>query len=125
MAERVGQPSIAAVAQPVRVLVANEPCAYREVLAAAVLLLRPHLDVRIVAPGDVDGAVHRLAPHLVVCSRLSPAVLTSPLGWVLLYPGGQGRGVLSMAGRRTTTRSVEFAWVLDALDQTERLLQMN
>ena len=111
--------------QPVRVLLANEPCSYREVVAGALRLVRPGLDVFAVDPDDVDDAIRRSAPHLVVCSRLSPAVQTGPLAWVLLYPEGQRRAVLSLAGRRTTTGTVEFAWLLDAVDQTERLLQMN
>jgi len=113
------------VAERVRLLVGNEPCAYREALAGALQLLRPELDVRLVAPEELDGAVRELRPHLVVCSRLSRAIRSGPVVWVLLYPDGQGQAVLSLAGRRTTTRSVEFAWLLDAVDQTERLLQMS
>jgi hypothetical protein len=38
----------------------------------------------------------------VVCSRLSEVVQTRCLAWVLLYPRGQPRVVISVAGRPRT-----------------------
>jgi hypothetical protein len=57
-----------------RILVGNEPRSYREVIAATLHQLRSHLEVIIVAPEDLDGAVVQSGPQLVLCSRLSEIV---------------------------------------------------
>lgn len=43
-----------------RVLVANQPRAYRGVISGALQALRPDLDVATAAPGDLDEEVRRL-----------------------------------------------------------------
>jgi hypothetical protein len=106
-----------------RILVANEPRAYREVLAAAVQELRPQVEVSTFEPEDLDDAVVCLDPHLVVCSRLSETVQSHALTWVMLYPEGEAHAEISLAGRRTTVASMEFNALLDVIDQTARLAQ--
>ena len=69
-----------------RVLLANELCSYREVMAATIGCLRPDVEVFTVEPEDLDGEVVRLAPDLVLCSWLTPMVAGLP-NWVVLYPG--------------------------------------
>ncbi len=56
---------------PIRVLVANEPSYYREVIAAGLSHLRPRLEVVTIDPAELDGAVIREAPQIVICSRLT------------------------------------------------------
>lgn len=56
------------------VLVANEPCAYREAITGALQELRPHIEFNAVEPDGLDGEVARLRPHLVVCSQITAAV---------------------------------------------------
>jgi hypothetical protein len=68
----------------IRILVANEPRCYREVIAAAVHELRPHAEVITVEPADLDRAVVYRQPHLVVCSRLTEVVETHSPVWVVL-----------------------------------------
>ena len=110
---------------PLRVLVANEPCAYREVVAGAFQLLRPRMDVLAVDPADLDQAVCQLQPGLVVCSRLTRAVQAGPLAWVLLYPEGRGCSTVSLAGRQTRAENLAFTQLLDLLDQAERLADLS
>ena len=81
----------------VRVLVANEPRAYRETLVAAVQRLRPHLEVIMVEPAALDAAVRELAPSVVVCSQFTPQVEVAVLAWVVLYPEGHHAAVLGIA----------------------------
>ncbi len=71
-----------------RILFANEPRAYRDVLASAVSLLRPDAEVVVVEPEELDAAIGRCAPELVVCGRVTPGVEAGPHRWVLLYPDG-------------------------------------
>ena len=104
-----------------RMLLANEPRAYREALAAALQALRPQVEVVAVEPAGLDGAVACLAPHLVVCSRLTPSVRALALAWVLLYPGGQPHAVVRVAGRETPVAGIDLDRILAAVDQTALL----
>jgi hypothetical protein len=108
-----------------RILVANEPRAYRDVIAAAFRELRPQHEVIPVEPDQLDGEVARLHPHLVVCSRLSEVVETSPLTWVMLYPDNETRTVISIAGKQTVAADVEFSQLLSVIDQTEVIAQLS
>ena len=105
-----------------RLLVANEPHSYREAIAGAVQALRPHLAVITVEPEDLDEEVVRHDPDLVLCSRLSRVVERWPCAWIVLYPNGEPRAMISIAGRRrTVTADLPFADLLSIIDETERL----
>lgn len=108
-----------------RILVANEPRAYRDVIAAAFRELRPQHEVIPVEPDQLDGEVARLHPHLVICSRLSEMVETGPLTWVMLYPDNETRTVISIAGEQTVAADVEFSELLSVIDQTELIAQLS
>ncbi len=54
-----------------RVIIANEPRAYREVLAATIERLRPNVELVNVEPSGVDELILRLRPQLVICSFLT------------------------------------------------------
>ena len=101
------------------IVVANEPRAYREALAAALHELRPHLEVICIAPADLDAKVSHSSPRLVLCSRLTEAVETCCDAWILLYPNRENRAVISVAGRRTVVTNVEFSHVLSVIDEVE------
>ncbi len=103
----------------VRILVANEPSAYRDVIAAAFRVLRPAAAVRAVAPEALDDEVLRGMPQLVICSELSEIVQTRVCAWVLLYPSGAARVVTSVAGQRATTTDIAFEEMLALVDQLE------
>jgi hypothetical protein len=104
-----------------RILIANDPRSYREVIAAAVQELRPQHSVVSVAPDDVDREICRFKPHLVVCSHLGPAVEANALAWIMLYPGGQTRSEFSIAGQRTAVADIEFSDLLAIVDRTQLL----
>ena len=105
----------------IRILVANEPRSYREVLAAALRKLRAHVKVIVVEPDDVDAEVVLQRPHLVLCSRLTAPVQSCLLGWVVLYPDGARRAVVNVGGQRTVMPDLELANVLAIVDQAQRL----
>lgn len=108
-----------------RIMVANEPRAYRDVITAAFREFRPRHEVIPVEPDQLDGEVARLHPHLVVCSRLSEAVETSPVSWVMLYPDNETRSVISIAGEQTVTADVEFSQLLSVIDRTALIAQLS
>ena len=75
---------------------------------------------------SVDGTLgHAVvvnhASNMVLCSRLSEVVETRCLAWVLLYPYGEARVVISLAGRRHTVPDPGVNSLLRVADQTELL----
>jgi hypothetical protein len=106
-----------------RILVANEPRSYREVIATTLQVLRPHLEVIEVEPEDLDREVVRLVPNMVLCSRLSEAVETRPIAWVVLYPNGETQAVISIAGHsQPVSGDLPFPLLLSIIDEVERRL---
>ncbi len=101
----------------IRILAANEPRSYREVLAAALPALRPRCQVTAVEPDDLDAAVERLRPHLVVCSQLTGFAQLPSLAWVLLYPDGKPQSVVGMNGHGRVVAHIEFADLLAIVDR--------
>ena len=105
------------------ILVANEPRAYREALAAALHELRPHIEVICIEPADLDRNVCQYSPRLVLCSRLTEAVERCCDAWILLYPHRANRAVISVAGRRAVVTNIEFSHVLSVIDEVEPRLR--
>jgi hypothetical protein len=106
--------------EKMHVLVANEPCAYREAITDVLRELRPHIEFNVVEPDGLDCEVTRLRPHLVVCSRITAAVSTL-LAWVMIYPDGENRAVISTAGEQVMLDNVGFDDLLSAIDRIELL----
>lgn len=106
--------------EKLRILVANEPCAYREAITGVLRELRPHIEVNVAEPDGLDGEVARLRPHLVVCSRITVAVQALP-GWVMLYPDGDNRAEIFTAGELMTVENVAFSDLLSFIDRMELL----
>ena len=104
-----------------RILIANDPRSYREVIAAAVQELRPQHSVVSVAPDEVDTEICRFMPHLVVCSQLRPVVESNALAWIMLYPAGKTQSEFSIAGQRTAVPDIGFNDLLAIVDRTEQL----
>jgi len=106
--------------EKIHILVANEPCAYREAITDVLRELRPHIEVNAVEPDGLDGEVARLRPHLVVCSRITGAV-QALLAWVMLYPDGENRAVINTAGEQVTVDDIGFDDLLSTIDRIELL----
>ncbi len=47
-----------------------------------------------------------------------------PITWVILYPDGETRAVISMEGQSTTVAGREFGRLLAIIDQTEELARL-
>jgi hypothetical protein len=106
--------------EKMHVLVANEPCAYREAITGALRELRPHIEFNAVEPDGLDGEVARLRPHLVVCSQITAALHSLP-AWIMLYPEGENRAVISAAGEQVTVDNIGFDDLLSTIDRIELL----
>lgn len=104
------------MARPRRILIANEPRAYREVLTAALQALRPQVQALVVEPSDLDDFVERLAPDLVICSRVSETVRMRAEAWVMLYPDRTDQAVVALGGRCREIRCLDLAAMLGLID---------
>lgn len=108
--------------EKMRILVANEPCTYREAITDVLGGLRPHIEVSAAEPDALDGEAACLRPHVIVCSRITIATAHIPLAWIMLYPDSENRAVISTAGEQVRVENVGFGDLLSAIDRAELLL---
>ena len=108
----------------VRILVANEPRAYRDTIAAALRCLRPLAEVVVGEPAQLAGKVARLQPHLLFSSDPEVVERVDVRSWVLLYPGGTGRIVVCVDGQQEVAADLPFDDLLAIVDRVERAVQM-
>lgn len=102
---------------------ANEPRAYREVIAEAMHELRPALVIMTVEPEDMDGSVASFGPDIVICSAVTDLVESEVLAWVELYPEYGPQSVISVKGEVSKVNEIQLADLLCVVDRAERLLQ--
>ena len=108
---------------PTRVLLANEPRAYRDTIAVALRMLRPDADVIVAEPDVLDAAIVRHDPQMVVCSRLTETVEIRVPTWLVLYPEGERSALRYLHGERATVSDIELAEIAHLLDETCRTAQ--
>jgi hypothetical protein len=96
--------------------VGNEPRAYREAIAAALVRARPEDEVVVIEPHELDAAVTRLHPGLVVCSRLSAAVERSG-AWVELYPARSAGANVGIGRERTQLSEIDLPTLERLIDR--------
>lgn len=104
-----------AIQSDARIVVANEPRAYREVIGSAIGRLRPGIEVTLVEPDELNRAVDRLDPQLVVCSRLEERPGSGT--WVTCYPDGQPIGWLVSEGVCQPLPAVDLPTILAIVDE--------
>jgi len=107
-----------------RVLVANEPLAYREVISGAIQELRPHLEVLAAEPADLDEEFLRYAPGFVVCSQTTPLIEQEAPASVELYPDHTSGAVISLNGEKKTFEAMDFDTLLSIVDEAQRLYRL-
>ena len=68
----------------IRILLAFEEDyrSYREVIAAAIRVLRPHVEVATTDPEGLEREVARLRPQLIVSSRPKTTVRSPTMAWI-------------------------------------------
>ena len=107
--------------QQLRIVLANEPRAYRDVMAAAFRRLRPQVEVVTVEPDDLDAYLARCEPVVVVYSRQNEVVPVRSFAWVLLYPDGENCATVSVAREQTSFVDMQLDDLLGVLDRTMAL----
>ena len=102
-----------------RILVANEPRSYREVLAGSLAVIHPHAALRCAEPTDMDAELEHFDPHLIICSELTQAVENCDQAWVVLYPEGNPLAVVCLDGEPVTVFDIEFGEILSIVDRVD------
>jgi hypothetical protein len=102
------------------VMVANDPAAYRSVLAQALALLRPDLCVRQLDPADVETVIVTTHPCLIICNQLMEPVRRAARASIVLAVAGEGPAVVSLPGQQWRLANPQLADVLAAIDAAVR-----
>jgi hypothetical protein len=101
-----------------QILVANEPFLYRDLLSSLLPRLRPGLTALLVDPTDLDDAVARMRPQLVICSELTGAVRQFATASIVLEPRGRKRAIFNVDGRHQVLLNPRLTDLLAAVDAT-------
>lgn len=99
------------------VLIANEPGAYRSLLATELPLLRPNLRVVEVSPGEIDAAVSLHRPSIVLSSRHVEVPQDLDIAMLVLYPEGDDTFLQSFQGADQAIRQPRLSDILNAIDR--------
>lgn len=106
----------------VRILIANEPRAYREAFAEAIRFIRPRAEIVEAESEDLDRRVMTFRPDVVLCSNVSPVVESMAQNWVLLYPENEPLVMVSTAGELSTVSDVDLDDIVALVDRTADLI---
>ena len=105
-----------------RVLIAISPTMYWETLELALLRYRPHVEVRITGPEDLDPEVADFEPHMVVCNHATPMVRESVPSWVVV-PYHSSDATIHVQGEgESRVEDIAVGDLFAVIDQTEKLL---
>ena len=108
-----------------RVLMANEPRAYREGIAAVIGQLRPTVEVETVEPSALDESIERLSPDMVICSKATEMLKGRVKVWVELYPENGALSIANIGGRRMEYTEIQLPDLLSIVDKAEELAKTN
>lgn len=105
-----------------RVLIAIAPTMYWETLELALLRYRPHAEVRIAGPDDLDQEVSSFKPQVVVCNEVTPTIRESVSSWVAV-PRHSSDATIHVQGQgESTVEDISVGDLFAVVDQTEKLL---
>lgn len=102
----------------VRVLVANEPRAYRQAFVGALQILRPTAEVVEARPEDLEKKAEEFRPDLVLTSHVSPLMDKAAFDWALLYPEDEPSITIFTRGELSTVGNAELEDLVALVDRT-------
>ena len=110
-----------------RVLVAydDEYRAYREVIAAGIAVLRPHVAVATSTPNELERELERFAPQVVVCGRPGNVDTGDRPAWVELPLEPERRAKVRVGERRWESPYLLLEGLLAIIDEAEQLVSKN
>jgi hypothetical protein len=110
----------------IRVLVAFEDDyrVYRDVIASAISISRPHIEVATAGLGRLTEVIVRFNPQMVVCSRPNTLDPTGKLAWVELSLDSVYPARVYLAGRYSERRShPALEMLLEVIDEAEDIVR--
>ncbi len=108
----------------VRILVAVEPCMYREVIALSLHQHRPDAEVLICPPEFLEGEIGRFGPHLLVLDDnggIAPDGLTEVLYQVEILLGVSMDARISVDGQAREVKDICTEDLLAVVGEAEKL----
>jgi hypothetical protein len=110
-----------------RILIAfeDEHRVYREAIAGAIRVHRPHAQVETAGPGALAEEVERLDPHLVVCSRPNTVDPGGRPAWVELPIDPIRPARVCVGGRYSERTNPTLDVLLGVIDEVEELIRTN
>ena len=107
-----------------RVLLANEPRLYREVLAETFQGLRPQLEACAVEPQELNQEILRVRTDLVICDRVTPVVEATVRFWIEYRVENQALVVIAtnVWGLAPLADGMSLNSLLAVIDRTKELL---
>lgn len=95
---------------------------YRQTLASILAMNRPHLEVRIATPEDLDEEVGSFEPHLVVCNVVTPLVEAKAIAWIqILFENGLD-AIVSLDGQPSEVHDISTEDLLVTVDEIEKMV---
>jgi hypothetical protein len=110
------------MAESLRVLVANEPRAYRDVQGGMLRELCPLAEVHITEPWQIPAEFDSFRPHLVMCSELTDTIKDRAFAWVLLYPDDANLAVACVDDRQWVIQRVSMEDLVGVVEEAARAL---
>ena len=105
-----------------RIVIATKPRSYREAIAGALRIIRPHLKVAIVEPGSFGTEVSRLAPELAIYSPPNELPCDNGCTWIELPEDTVVPATVCREGRRSEISGLDLKGLVAVIDETERAL---
>ncbi len=99
----------------------DEYRAYREVLAAGIVTLRPGTEVTAAGIDRLEEELECLDPEVVICSRPEPTGSGVTVAWVELPLNPTRRAKISLGGRRFESTNPTLDTLLAIIDEAERI----
>ena len=95
---------------------------YRDVIAAAIQISRPDVEVECVELDALNETVRNFNPHLVICSMPATADLEETPGWVDLSLDMSRPTIVSIKGHHVErSNRMGLEQLLNVLDEVEQL----
>ena len=99
------------------VLISHALATYASALSGLLRHVRPHLDVRVVLPADLESELAKRPGAVVVSDVISPAIKRHSGGWILYYPDQQNLAIAEVGGFQRTLENPSLDDVLLFLDR--------
>jgi hypothetical protein len=109
----------------VLVLVSIEPHVYKQTIGAAIRMVRPRLEVRLVEPEDLKVEVARVNPGVVIGALPETATAGARYAWVEFKPYEDPAAYIRVCARHWVLHDVDFEGLLSVVDEAERIACMD